>query len=177
MKETSSVETQQLLVDIYSMTGQKVEINDPLVAAALIQSYLIKKSGNDTSISITQSFENSSNSLLKELRSEIENLRNNFSNDTQKALEKMRKEVEAAPLKSKLPNLLASLFIFTMGILFGGFMGKELSERNFAPVVPQDEKVIAAGQDFLMIIPRLDSEMRVKIEREIQKARKQTQPK
>jgi hypothetical protein len=36
-------EVQALLVDIFALTGQKVEIDDPIVAAALIHSTLLRR--------------------------------------------------------------------------------------------------------------------------------------
>jgi hypothetical protein len=43
-----------LLVDIFAQTGQKVEINDPLVAAALIHSALLRRAGQDAAQAIEQ---------------------------------------------------------------------------------------------------------------------------
>lgn len=43
-----------LLVDIFAQTGQKVEINDPLVAAALIHSALLRRAGQDAARAIEQ---------------------------------------------------------------------------------------------------------------------------
>jgi len=43
-----------LLVDIFAQTGQKVELNDPLVAAALIHSALLRRAGQDAAQAIEQ---------------------------------------------------------------------------------------------------------------------------
>ena len=40
-------EVDELLRDIFAITGQKVTLNDPIVAAALFQSRLIKRAGGD----------------------------------------------------------------------------------------------------------------------------------
>lgn len=45
---------QALLVDIFAQTGQKVELNDPLVAAALIHSALLRRAGQDAAWAIEQ---------------------------------------------------------------------------------------------------------------------------
>jgi len=45
---------QALLVDIFAQTGQKVEIGDPLVAAALIHSALLRRAGQDAARAIEQ---------------------------------------------------------------------------------------------------------------------------
>jgi len=47
-------QVQALLVDIFAQTGQKVEINDPLVAAALIHSALLRRAGQDAAQAIEQ---------------------------------------------------------------------------------------------------------------------------
>ena len=47
-------QVQALLVDIFAQTGQKVEINDPLVAAALIHSALLRRAGQDAARAIEQ---------------------------------------------------------------------------------------------------------------------------
>jgi hypothetical protein len=47
-------QVQALLVDIFAQTGQKVEINDPLVAAALIHSALLRRAGQDAARAIRE---------------------------------------------------------------------------------------------------------------------------
>ena len=47
-------EVQALLVDIFALTGQKVETGDPLVAAALIHSALLKRAGEDAARAIRE---------------------------------------------------------------------------------------------------------------------------
>jgi len=51
---TGANEVQALLVDIFALTGQKVEINDPLVAAALIHSALLRRAGQDAARAIRE---------------------------------------------------------------------------------------------------------------------------
>ena len=51
---TDPDQVQALLVDIFAQTGQKVEINDPLVAAALIHSALLRRAGQDAARAIEQ---------------------------------------------------------------------------------------------------------------------------
>jgi len=51
---TGANEVQALLVDIFALTGQKVEINDPLVAAALIHSALLRRAGQDAAKAIRE---------------------------------------------------------------------------------------------------------------------------
>lgn len=45
-------DTQKLVQDIFLLTGQKVEANDPIVVAALIQSSLIRRAGSDAEAGI-----------------------------------------------------------------------------------------------------------------------------
>ena len=47
-------EVQALLVDIFALTGQKVQKDDPLVAAALIHSALLRRAGEDAAQAIKQ---------------------------------------------------------------------------------------------------------------------------
>lgn len=47
-------EVQALLVDIFALTGQKVQHDDPLVAAALIHSALLRRAGQDAARAIEQ---------------------------------------------------------------------------------------------------------------------------
>jgi hypothetical protein len=47
-------QVQALLVDIFAQTGQKVEISDPLVAAALIHSALLRRAGQDAARAIRE---------------------------------------------------------------------------------------------------------------------------
>jgi hypothetical protein len=49
---TNSEEVQALLVDIFVLTGQKVQKDDPLVAAALIHSALLRRAGEDAARAI-----------------------------------------------------------------------------------------------------------------------------
>lgn len=51
---TDAHQLQALLVDIFAQTGQKVEIGDPLVAAALIHSALLRRAGQDAARAIEQ---------------------------------------------------------------------------------------------------------------------------
>ncbi len=51
---TDADQIQALLVDIFAQTGQKVEISDPLVAAALIHSALLRRAGQDAARAIEQ---------------------------------------------------------------------------------------------------------------------------
>ena len=51
---TDPDQVQALLVDIFALTGQKVEIGDPLVAAALIHSALLRRAGQDAAQAIEQ---------------------------------------------------------------------------------------------------------------------------
>ena len=47
-------EVQVLLVEIFARTGQKVEAGDPVVAAALIHSALLRRAGQDAARAIEQ---------------------------------------------------------------------------------------------------------------------------
>ena len=47
-------EVQALLVEIFARTGQKVEAGDPVVAAALIHSALLRRAGQDAARAIEQ---------------------------------------------------------------------------------------------------------------------------
>lgn len=51
---TDSEVVQALLVDIFARTGQKVQADDPLVAAALIHSALLRRAGEDAARAIEQ---------------------------------------------------------------------------------------------------------------------------
>lgn len=59
----ASDEVQALLVDIFARTGQKVEIDDPLVAAALIHSALLQRAGNDAAQAIEKAAQNASRDI------------------------------------------------------------------------------------------------------------------
>jgi hypothetical protein len=56
-------QVQALLVDIFAMTGQKVEISDPLVAAALIHSALLRRAGQDAARAIEQAAQSARHDL------------------------------------------------------------------------------------------------------------------
>lgn len=47
-------EVQSLLLDIFARTGQKVELNDPVVTAALIHSALLRRAGQEAALAIDQ---------------------------------------------------------------------------------------------------------------------------
>lgn len=47
-------EVQSLLLDIFARTGQKVQADDPLVAAALIHSALLRRAGQEAALAIDQ---------------------------------------------------------------------------------------------------------------------------
>lgn len=53
-EKPSPEDVQALLVDIFALTGQKVEIDDPLVAAALIHSALLRRAGHEAARAINQ---------------------------------------------------------------------------------------------------------------------------
>lgn len=51
---TDSADVQALLIEIFARTGQKVQVDDPLVAAALIHSALLRRAGEDAARAIEQ---------------------------------------------------------------------------------------------------------------------------
>ena len=51
---TQAQDVRALLVDIFALTGQKVEIDDPIVAAALIHSTLLRRAGQDAANAIKE---------------------------------------------------------------------------------------------------------------------------
>lgn len=57
-------QVQALLVDIFAQTGQKVEISDPLVAAALIHSALLRRAGQDAARAIRETAQSAPESQL-----------------------------------------------------------------------------------------------------------------
>jgi hypothetical protein len=65
---TDPDEVQALLVDIFARTGQKVEPNDPLVAAALIHSTLLRRAGEDAALAIAQAAQNARHDLACSLQ-------------------------------------------------------------------------------------------------------------
>lgn len=46
-------EVEELLGNIFELTGQKVTLNDPVVAAALLQSRLVKRAGSEATAALT----------------------------------------------------------------------------------------------------------------------------
>ncbi len=61
----SASEVQALLVDIFALTGQKVEIGDPIVAAALIHSALLRRAGEEAAKAIKEAAQHTDQDLLR----------------------------------------------------------------------------------------------------------------
>lgn len=91
----------QLIEDIFKETGQKVEVNDPIVSAALIQSRIIKNAtlelketlSNEISKQAIDTFKHDISSIKRELiemsnnhRQELEKISNNVVNNIKNEL-------------------------------------------------------------------------------------------
>ncbi len=61
-------EVKSLVTEIFEVTGQKVEVNDPVVVAALMHSQIIKRAGNEAAAAIDQAVKSGIEQLKRETR-------------------------------------------------------------------------------------------------------------
>ncbi len=142
---TTESTVDEILSDILRITRQKVDPDDPVVVAALVQSKLLKQTGKSISHQLEASVATSTKALMDQLR----------------------KERMLSPLsRRKFPTFAVVLLSIFIGIMCGLSISRATKTR-------EEEGIEAAGKDFLLIIPRLDKETRGRIEREIEKVKRE----
>lgn len=100
-------DTQKLVQDIFLLTGQKVEPNDPIVVAALIQSALIRRAGLDAEAGIKVVMAKALGELAESNR------------EQQEVADKLARDVTA------LRGLVAGLVVVLgIGIAAGAWLGR-----------------------------------------------------
>lgn len=196
--ETSS-ELKELVGEIFQLTGQKVGFDDPIVVAALIHSQLIRRAGHDAMTSIQSAVDKVLVDLAEAVKderkaaadisqatasayqqvviaakaateSEGPKMQAQFISIAQDVLQQVKKEAgAAAPAGWKIKVGLALSSVVLLGGLAGVVIGSTWYGK---PSKSLDEvKQLAAGKDFLQILPQLDPPTREKLVRLIEKNR------
>lgn len=200
MNEQTTADTKSLVGEIFQLTGQKVEVDDPIVVAALIHSQLIRRAGQDAMTAIqaavTQSLSDLGEAVKAERQAaadigrataeaytqiiaaaraageaEVPKMHTQFVNIAQDVLQQVRKEASAsAPYGWKIKVSMGIAGLVLLGGLAGGIVGAAWFGKGTAPTVEQS-KQIEAGRDFLQVLPQLDPGTRDKLIRMIEKNR------
>jgi len=197
----ATTEIKSLVGEIFQLTGQKVEADDPIVVAALIHSQLIRRAGQDAMTAIQSAVDKALVDLteaVKEERqaaaqiseataaayqqvvsaakaaTEIEapKMQTQFVSIAQDVLKQVRDEAGAsAPAAWKIKVGLVLSGVVLLGGLAGGIIGAEWYGKG----APSQEQVkqIAAGKDFLQLLPQLDQATRDKLVHLIEKNHQQ----
>lgn len=200
MNEQITSDSKSLVTEIFQMTGQKVELDDPIVVAALVHSQLIRRAGHDAMTAIQSAVDKILIDLGEAVRSErqaasdigrataeaytqivsvaraatdaeVPKMHAQFVNIAQDVLQQVRKEASAAaPYGWKIKAALSAAGLVLLGGLAGGIIGASWFGKAAPPDV-ETSKRIEAGRDFIQALPQLDVATREKIVRQIQKNR------
>lgn len=198
MNEQTAADTKNLVSEIFSLTGQKVEVDDPIVVAALIHSQLIRRAGQDAMTSIQSAVSQSVAELDAAVKAEREAAANisqataeaytqivaaakaateaevpkmqaEFSKIAQDVLAKIRKDASAsAPHGWKVKVALATAGLVLLGGLAGGVIGAAWSGKR-ATLTEEQTQQIAAGKDFLQLLGQLDQPTKERLIKLVQK--------
>lgn len=188
-----------LVGEIFKLAGQKVDIDDPIVTAALINSHLIRQAGEDAMFSIQSAIDQALTDLstaVKEERkaaadiskstdlayqkiismtktaahSEVGKMRAQFSDVVMEMLEQVRREAgEAAPSGWKIKFGILILSV----ILLSGAAGLAVGATWFGkepPVTAEQAHQLAIGRAFLALLPKLDKATKEKLALQLEKS-------
>lgn len=182
----------ELVGEIFRLTGQKVDIDDPIVVAALINAQLIRQAGEDAMFSIQSAVDQVIGDLsaaVKEERkaaadiskstdlayqkiismtkaaaqSEVAKMRQQFSEVVIEILEKVRREAgETAPSGWKIKFGILALSV----MLLSGAAGLAMGMTWFNKVRPStalQAQQLSMGKSLMEILPRLDKATKDKL--------------
>ena len=192
-------EQKHLVGEIFNLTGQKVEVDDPIVVAALIHSQLIRRAGQDAMQSIQSAVDASIEQLAEAVKAErqaaadigqattnaykqivaaanaaseaeLPRIKTQLLQITHDALQEVRKEAaQAAPYGWKVKVAISLAGIVLLGALAGGIIGATWFGHN--KPTAEEEKQLAAGKDFLQVLPMLDKATKDRLIDLIQRSR------
>lgn len=188
----------ELVGEIFRLTGQKVDVDDPVVVAALINAQLIRQAGEDAMFSIQSAVDLAIGDLstaVKEERkaaagiskstdlayqkiismtkaasqSEVAKMREQFSEVVIEILEKMRSEAgETAPSGWKIKFGMLALSV----ILLSGAAGLAVGMTWFNTVRPStalQAQQLSMGKSLMEILPQLDKATKDKLVHQLEK--------
>lgn len=178
--------------DVFETTGQKIDVDDPLVAAALVNSRVQARAADRAIAAIDAAVRagvadlasaasaereaagaasESIAAALRDVRTSIEaggdnelsSLRLRFAEAADSVLREVAgKARDAAPQVWKFrvgAVLCAGALLFALA---GGIVGSEFFGRQ-ADRSPDEVRELAAGRDFIAILPQLDPDTRAKV--------------
>lgn len=195
-------DAKSVVQDVFESTGLKIEVDDPLVAAALLNSRVQLRAAEGAAAVLQRAVTAAAGELaqaaraereaaaaagetfaetLKQVRASIEaggdnelsSLRLKFAQSAQETLRDVASKAgESAPdaLKWKI-----AAFLCAGGLLFalaGGVVGAAFFGRQDPPSLEQ-QREIAAGRDFLAILPKLDGDTRSKVVKLVEASHRQ----
>lgn len=193
----ATADAKNLVSEIFTLTGQKVEVDDPIVVAALIHSQLIRRAGQDAMTAIQSAVNSAVADLTNAVNAErqaaaeisqataaayqqvvaaakaateaeVPKMQTQFIGIAQDVLQQVRKEAgAAAPSAWKIKVGLVLSGVVLLGGLAGGIIGANWSGSG--KLSADEVKQIAAGKDFLQLLPQLDQQTRDKLVRLIEK--------
>lgn len=160
--QTNEAAMKELVGDIFHLTGQKVEVTDPIVVAALIHSQLIRRAGDDAanvihfavqkakaelelavkaereaasdiSRATAQAYQDIVTAARAATEAEVPKLQVRFVNLAQDVLQQVRKEASAtAPIGWKVKVAFGAAGLVLLGALAGGVIGSAWSGKGRA---------------------------------------------
>jgi len=161
----SEADIQQLLVDIYAATGDKITRDDPVVTAALVQAALIKQAGIQAAAAI--------GAAAKAVeQNELDALHARFTEAATVTLEKVRQDgALAAPGALRARTWTAAAVVALCCAMLGLAAGYGVGAQQ--RLSDQEIRQLAAGKDFLTLLEKTDDATRARLADLVQKANRQ----
>lgn len=161
-------EIRRLCLDIYRLTGKKVDMDDPIIIAALFFSSLMtekraeleamsKKEQKDLPRLLDEAFQRNQ----KALEHSIPGIRQRLDQYVERLIVKIRGSV--SDHDDKQGFRLSWVWLLSIGLacfLLGAYLGDRLS-------IDENAHYIMVGKEMVRVLPKLDSGTREKIERAI----------
>lgn len=187
----------ELVGEIFRLTGQKVDIDDPVVVAALINAQLIRQAGEDAMFSIQSALDQVIGDLSTAVneerkaaadiskatdlayqkiismtkaaaQSEVVKMRQQFSEVVTEILERVRREAgEQAPSEWKIKFGILALSV----MLLSGAAGLAVGMTWFNKVRPTalQAQQLSMGKTLMELLPKMDKATKEKLLHQLEK--------
>lgn len=173
----------ELVGEIFSITGQKVAIDDPIITAALIQAELIREAGEAAAGVMDRSaqdlvraaaneneaarayLENSGHHQQRLDPKQLQMLIAGITNEVSAAIKKESVSTVRLVWTSKvmIATLVMAVLVGAGGVVLGALFGPTFSP-SLAPALSREQRSqIHIGQAILRVLPQLDKETRDKL--------------
>lgn len=171
-----SAQRQQIVCDFFEATGQKFDMDDPVVTAAIMQAHYVRQAGADVVggierakavalASLTAAIEAEARDAAKLIAREVtSSLRANMNAETERAkgtLAKYADSLRAGLAGSKalpLPRAPVRLDMKTVGIVAGAVaLSSIVAAMVFSSITAQERQQLEFGKAVLQAIPAMDA--------------------